>query len=238
MNLTLEEIKEGAFLLLDKPYGWTSFGLITQIKRWTKAKIGHAGTLDPLASGLMICCTGKLTKELTNLIGLPKEYTGIITIGQTTDTYDLESIPQNDKDISHITNEMILENVKKFVGNIVQFPPVHSAIKKDGKPVYQLARKGEIVEMKSRKATIEIFEITKISLPDIHFRIACSSGTYIRSLANDFGKELGTGAYLKSLRRTKIGDYSIDEALKVEQLSAQFGSLINIRIIKPKVNIH
>ncbi|HMN32062.1 MAG TPA: tRNA pseudouridine(55) synthase TruB [Chitinophagaceae bacterium] len=237
MNLTREEIKEGATLLLDKPYGWTSFGLITQIKRWTKSKIGHAGTLDPLASGLMICCTGKFTKKLTGFIGLPKEYTGIITIGHTTDTYDLESFPQNNIPISHVSNKLIFDTAQKFTGEIEQFPPIHSAIKKEGTPVYKLARKGEPVEMKSRKSIIAVFEITKINLPDIYFKVSCSSGTYIRSLANDFGKELGTGAYLKSLRRTKIGDFKIEDALSIEELSNEFGALMNVRIIQPKIEI-
>lgn len=235
MYLELETIREGSMLLLDKPYGWTSFGLLTQIKRWTKAKIGHAGTLDPLASGLMICCTGKFTKKLGELTGLPKEYTGIIHLGATTPTFDLESFPENQKDFSKIKDDEIEYTRKKFLGNIEQYPPIHSAIKQDGKPLYELARKGKEVVLKKRNATIDFFEITQIQLPEIHFRIRCSSGTYIRSIANDFGKELGVGAYLQKLRRTQIGDFSIQDAFTIEDLSNQFGTLFHAKIITPKI---
>lgn len=226
---------DGEMILIDKPYGWSSFGVVTQLKKWTKAKIGHAGTLDPLASGLVICCTGKFTKKLTALIGLDKEYTGIIRIGETTPTYDLESLPENKQDISHITEEMILQAVEKFKGEITQFPPIHSAIKQEGKPVYELAREGKEVVMKSRQVLIHEFEITKIALPEVHFRIACGSGTYIRSMAFDLGATLGVGGFLQSLRRTKIGEHCIEDAYNMDELKAYFGSAMNIREISPKV---
>ena len=199
-------------LLIDKPYGWTSFAVVAQIKRWTHAKIGHAGTLDPLASGLVICCTGKKTKTLGGLLGLPKEYTGIIRLGATTPTYDLESEPEQQKDYSFVTEELIHENTKQFIGDIMQVPPTHSAIKRDGKPVYLLARKGVDVVLDPRPLHIKEFEITKIELPVLHFRVVCSTGTYIRSLAHDYGKALGCGAYLSSLRRTRIGEFTTEQA--------------------------
>ncbi len=226
---------EGEMILIDKPYGWTSFGVVAQIKKWTKAKIGHAGTLDPLASGLVICCTGKWTKKLTALIGLKKEYTAIIQLGEVTPTYDLESLPQDKKDISNITDEMIHEAVKSFTGEITQFPPIHSAIKQEGKPVYELARQGKEVIMKSRVVTISRFSITKIDLPEIHVDIECSSGTYIRSIANDLGAALGCGGYLKMLRRASIGEYKIEDAFSMDEMKDYYGSGMNVRMIVPKV---
>ncbi len=228
------QFNDGEMLLLDKPFGWTSFGLVTQLKKWTKAKIGHAGTLDPLAGGLMICCTGKMTKKLGGLLGMPKEYTGIIHLGATTPTYDLESMPENPQAFQHLSTEEIDMVRQQFVGEIEQYPPVHSAVKQDGKPVYALARQGKDVQMKSRRVNIETFEITRIDLPEIHFRIACSSGTYIRSIANDFGAVLGCGAYLQKLVRTAIGPYRLEEAFTVKEMSEHFGSLMNARIITPK----
>lgn len=228
------QVLEGEMLLIDKPYGWTSFGVVTQIKKWTKAKIGHAGTLDPLASGLVICCTGKMTKKLTELLGLKKEYTGIIHLGATTPTYDLESVTENPKDCNHLTMEQIEEVRKTFCGEIEQFPPIHSAIKQEGKPVYELARKGKEVTMKSRKVLIEEFEITEARLPEIHFRVVCGSGTYIRSLAHDFGAALGCGGYLQALRRTAIGEYRIEDAYTMEEMGAHYGSMMNARIIMAK----
>lgn len=227
-------VAEGAMLLIHKPYGWTSFGVVTQIKKWTKAKIGHAGTLDPLASGLMICCTGKLTKKLTELLGLKKEYTGIIHLGAVTATYDLESLPENHQDISAITVQQIEEVRKTFLGETEQYPPIHSAIKQAGKPVYELAREGKEVIMKSRKINIEEFEISKILLPEVHFRIVCGSGTYIRSIAHDFGAKLGCGAYLQQLTRTAIGEHRIEDAYTVEEMSAYFGPVMNAKIILPR----
>lgn len=228
---------DGELLLIDKPYGWTSFGVVTQIKKWTKAKIGHAGTLDPLASGLMICCTGQKTKLLTALLGQKKEYTGVICLGASTPTFDLESEPENFKEVDSITDEMI-ENVRlEFIGLITQFPPIHSAIKQGGKPVYELAREGKEVTMKSREVMIDVFEITKIALPEVHFKIACGSGTYIRSIANDFGEKLGCGAYLQALIRTKIGEYCLEDAYEIDEMAAFFGSRMNAKIILPKINV-
>lgn len=228
---------EGALLLLDKPYGWTSFGLVTQLKKWTKAKIGHAGTLDPLADGLMICCTGKFTKKLTDLIGQDKEYTGIIHLGEVTPTYDLESFPEQPNDISSISKETIEQLLPTFTGSIQQFPPIHSAIKQGGKPVYELARKGAEVILKPREVFIHSFEIEQYNFPDLYFRIRCSSGTYIRSMAHDVGQALGCGAYLKRLTRTAIGEHVLQDAYTVTELSSHFGSTMNAKIIQPKIPI-
>lgn len=236
-KITELNFADGEMLLLHKPYGWTSFGLVTQIKKWTKAKIGHAGTLDPLAEGLMICCTGKWTKKLAGLIGLDKEYTGIIRLGETTPTYDLESLPENLHDISSISEENILEQIEKFKGNIIQYPPVHSAIKQEGKPVYELARKGVEVTIQPRQVSIYQFDLVKKDGADIHFIIRCSSGTYIRSIANDVGKALGCGGYLKKLCRTAIGDFRLEDAYTVDELAEHFGSRMNAKIIQPKISI-
>ena len=234
-NLSDLQYAEGETLLIDKPYGWTSFAVVAQLKKWTKAKIGHAGTLDPLASGLVICCTGKSTKKLTALLGLKKEYTGIIRLGAVTPTYDLESVPEQEKDFSQITVSEIEQVRQTFLGIITQTPPIHSAIKQEGKPVYELARKGEDVVLKNRQVNIEEFELTQIKLPELHFRIVCSSGTYIRSIANDFGNRLGCGGFLQALRRTAIGDHRIEEAYTIEEMGAHFGSIMNAKIIRPKV---
>lgn len=236
MKKPLEQlnVQEGELLLIDKPYGWTSFAVVAQLKRWTKAKIGHAGTLDPLASGLMILCTGKMTKKLSTLIGLPKTYTGSFHLGETTPTYDLESVPEHCGAIDHLTEAMLFETCKQFTGAIEQYPPIHSAVKQQGKPVYELARAGKEVVMKSRIVTISRFELTRIELPEVHFLVECSSGTYIRSLASDFGKALGCGAYLSGLCRTAIGDYRIGDAYSLDEMSAFYGSSIRTRIIEPK----
>lgn len=211
---TIEELKEGGVLLIDKPYKWTSFYAISKVRKMIHAKIGHAGTLDPLATGLLICCTGKFTKKISEYQQQPKEYTGIIHLGATTPTYDLESEPEDFKETEHITQEQILAAAKTFTGEIQQVPPIHSAIKKDGKRAYELARMGEEVVLRARTITISEFEIVKIALPEVHFRVNCSTGTYIRSLANDFGAALGCGGYLQELRRTKIGAFSVDDALE------------------------
>ena len=213
----IPEVKEGALLLIDKPYKWTSFDAVNKIKIMARAKIGHCGTLDPLATGLLICCTGAMTKQISDYQKLPKEYTGIIHLGASTPTYDLESVPVNQRPFEHITEEVIMETTKHFTGNIMQAPPIHSAIKKDGERSYDLARKGEKFELEKRPVTIFEFEITKISLPEVHFRVQCSTGTYIRSLANDFGEDLGCGGYLQELRRTKIGEFDVTDALTPEQ---------------------
>lgn len=200
-------------ILVDKPYKWTSFDAIHHIKITSRAKIGHCGTLDPLATGLLICCTGEMTKKISDYQQLPKEYTGIIRLGAVTATYDKESEPQDELPYAHITTEQITEAVKKLTGDIMQVPPIHSAIKKDGKRSYDLARAGKEVILDARAVTVSEFEITNINLPEVHFRVVCSTGTYIRSLANDFGQLLGCGAYLQELRRTKIGNFNVDDAL-------------------------
>lgn len=214
---TIKEMQEGTVLLVDKPYRWTSFDVIRRLNKLMDAKIGHAGTLDPLATGLLICCTGPLTKKISEYQMLPKEYTGIIHLGATTPTYDLESEPQDFKDFAHLTNEELQTATENFVGEIMQMPPAHSAIKKDGKRAYELARAGKEVQLEARKIIIGEFELTKIELPEIHFRVACSTGTYIRSLAHDYGQALGCGAYLQELRRTKIGNYKAEDAIDPEE---------------------
>lgn len=215
---SMEGFLKGEVILIDKPLDWTSFDAVKKVRILTGiSKVGHAGTLDPLATGLLIICTGAFTKKISLYMGMEKEYTGTITIGATTPTYDLESKPGQFKDISNITEDDIYAATKQFTGDILQIPPLHSAIKKDGKPVYLLARKGKTIELEPRKITISLFEITAISLPVIHFKVQCSTGTYIRSLANDLGVALDTGAYLSSLRRTRIGDFCVDDALSPQQ---------------------
>jgi len=222
--MTAEDFQNGQILLIDKPLKWSSFQAVNKLKYLLKNqyglpkkfKIGHAGTLDPLATGLLIICTGKFTKTITEIQAQEKEYTGTITIGATTPSYDLETEINATFPITHITKELILETTKQFLGEIDQKPPVFSAIKKDGKRLYEHARAGEEVEIKARKTTIYEFEITRIDLPEIDFRIKCSKGTYIRSIAYDFGIALQSGGHLTSLRRTKIGNYSVENAVTPE----------------------
>ena len=221
MKKTLEDFKTGQVLLIDKPLTWTSFQVVNKL-RWhirqtfdiKKIKVGHAGTLDPLATGLLIICTGKFTKEIHIYQGQAKEYTGTITVGGTTPSYDLESEINETFPTNHITDELIHETTKQFIGEIDQKPPIFSAIRKNGKRLYEIARAGETIEIKTRKVTITEFEITKIDLPKIEFRVVCSKGTYIRSLAYDFGLALQSGAHLSELRRTKIGDFSVNDAME------------------------
>lgn len=216
---TKEDFLNGQILLIDKPLEWSSFQAVNALK-WAirkkfglkKIKIGHAGTLDPLATGLLIICTGKFTKKIPELQGQVKEYTGTFTLGATTPSYDLETEVDHTFPIDHLTDEKIKEATKNFLGEIEQIPPVFSALKKDGKRLYELARKGEKVDIKPRKIEILEFEITNVKMPIIAFSVVCSKGTYIRSLAHDFGKVLGSGAHLSSLRRTKIGDYNVNNA--------------------------
>ncbi|RYD56576.1 MAG: tRNA pseudouridine(55) synthase TruB [Sphingobacteriales bacterium] len=213
----IDELKEGGVILIDKPYRWTSFDAINRVKKLIHAKIGHCGTLDPLATGLLICCTGKFTKKITEYQQLPKEYTGIIHLGAVTPTYDLESEPQDFKAFENLNEEEIKAATIPFTGNILQTPPAHSAIKKGGKRAYEMARAGEDVKLQPRSINITAFEITEVNLPEVHFRIACSTGTYIRSIANDLGAALGCGGYLKELRRTKIGTFDVSDALTPQQ---------------------
>lgn len=214
---TPEQLQAGYVLLVDKPLTWTSFDALNKLRRQMKAKIGHCGTLDPLATGLLICCTGKMTKSITEYQKQAKEYTGIIHLGATTPTYDLESHPENFRPFEQLTEAEIRKATEPFTGAIFQVPPAHSAIQKDGKRAYELAREGKEVKLEPRAVTITEFEITKIALPEVHFRVACSTGTYIRSLAHDFGAALGCGGYLQELRRTKIGDFDVADALTVAE---------------------
>jgi tRNA pseudouridine55 synthase len=224
-----EEYLNGKVLLIDKPLTWTSFDAVKKIRILTGvSKVGHAGTLDPLATGLLIICTGKFTKRINEYMAAEKEYTGTFTLGATTPTYDLESVPVPKADYSNVSSEMIMGATQQFTGTIMQIPPAHSAIKKSGTPAYVLARKGKEVKMDPRPITISLFEITKIDLPLVHFKVVCSTGTYIRSLANDFGEALGCGAYLSSLRRTRIGMYNVEEALSIESFVDQIQSLKKI----------
>lgn len=221
---SLTDLNTGAVILVDKPYGWTSFDVINKLRRPLKAKLGHAGTLDPLATGLLIVCTGKYTKRITGYQQQPKEYTGIIHLGATTPTYDLESEPQDFKSIEGITEEALLAATIPFAGDILQTPPVHSAIKKDGKRAYELARAGKDIMLEPRPVRITSFGLTAIKLPEVHFSVTCSTGTYIRSLAHDYGRALGCGAYLQALRRTKIGDFNVDDALGVDEWISYFNT--------------
>ena len=230
MLITEEDFKNGQVLLIDKPLEWTSFQAVNKL-RWhikqrfkiKKIKVGHAGTLDPLATGLLIICTGKQTKEIHIYQGQEKEYTGTFTVGATTPSYDLETEIDENYPTEHITEELLKETTKQFIGEIQQKPPIFSAIKKDGKRLYELARKGETTEIQARTVTITEFEITNINLPKVDFRVVCSKGTYIRSLAYDFGKVLNSGAHLSNLRRTKIGDFSVDDATSIEGFIESLG---------------
>ena len=214
---------EGKVLLIDKPLEWTSYDVIRKLRKIINIKkIGHAGTLDPLATGLLIVCTGKFTKKINEYMAQEKEYTGAVTLGAVTPTYDRESEPVNKKSLEGITEEMIKEKTKEFTGEILQTPPIHSAIKQNGKPVYLMARKGIDVVLEPRKITIKEFEITKIEMPVISFKVVCTTGTYIRSLANDFGKALGCGGYLSQLRRTRIGNFKVEDAMTMEKFKEQF----------------
>ena len=218
---------EGKVLLLDKPIGWTSFNMVQKVRHLTKVtKVGHAGTLDPLATGLLIICTGKFTKQINTYMGMTKEYTGTLVIGATTPTYDLESEPENFQSIDHITEAQIKAATKQFIGAILQMPPQHSAIKKDGKRLYESARQGIEVKVDPRPITIESFEITHIDLPKIDFKVVCSTGTYIRSLVKDFGDALGVGAYMSALRRTKIGAFDVEDAMQWENLQKDIEQLL------------
>jgi tRNA pseudouridine55 synthase len=215
----IKKSENGYFILVDKPKEYSSARVVNLIKRKLKAKkAGHSGTLDPKATGLMIICTGRLTKELNSLLGSDKVYEGVLVLGETTPSFDSETPVAEKKPIAGITAEEIVEKAKEFTGEIEQVPPMYSAIKYKGKPLYKYAVKGHEIERSPRKVLIKEFDITQISLPEVSFRVLCSKGTYIRTLANDFGKSLGTGAYLKELRRTKIGNYTVEDAVKPEDI--------------------
>ena len=218
----------GEVLLIDKPYKWTSFDVVGKIRnvlKPLKLKVGHAGTLDPLATGLLIVCTGKRTKTIDELQAQEKEYIGTFTLGATTPSYDLETIPDSFFDITNLTEQDLLRASLTFVGAIEQYPPVHSAVKMQGERLYEKARRGESVELKPRRVTIYEFELTRIALPEVNFRVVCSKGTYIRSLAHDFGKAVGAGAYLSELRRTRSGNFHVRDAWNVLELSDHIRSL-------------
>ena len=218
-----EDFQSGQVLLLDKPLHWTSFQVVNKL-RWEirqafyikKIKVGHAGTLDPLATGLLVICTGKMTKQIDTFQGQEKEYTGTFVLGSTTPSYDLETEIDETFSTKHITKDFVSKTTKQFLGDIHQLPPVFSAIKKDGKRLYEFARAGESVEIKPRKVSIREFEITRFDNNEVDFRVVCSKGTYIRSLANDFGKALNSGAHLSVLRRTKIGEFYVEKAESIE----------------------
>jgi len=224
---------EGEVLLINKPSGWTSFDVVNKMRgairnflrehseeskaKAGKIKVGHAGTLDPLATGLLIICTGKLTKRIDEFMAKEKEYTGNITFGASTASYDSETPPEHIFETSYLTKEEITNASKSFIGDIQQIPPMYSAIKIDGKKLYELARKGETVEIKPREVHIKEFELSQFELPTVSFRIVCSKGTYIRSIAHDLGKALNNGAYLSSLRRTRIGEFKVEDAMEVSE---------------------
>jgi tRNA pseudouridine55 synthase len=219
--MTQNELLEGQVFLLNKPLTWTSFDVVNRLRSIFKVKkIGHAGTLDPLATGLLIVCTGKFTKKINEYMGMEKEYTGTITLGATTPTFDLESQPENFEPLDMLNHEQIHAATLAFTGDILQVPPAHSAIKMGGKRVYELARAGQEVKMQPRPVTISVFEITSIALPEVKFRVVCTTGTYIRSLANDFGAALGVGGYLSALCRTRIGPFILDNAKSIDDCKA------------------
>lgn len=221
--IKVENFQEGKVLLIDKPLHWTSFQVVNKL-RWEirrsfkikKIKVGHAGTLDPLATGLLVICTGKMTKNIDSFQAQIKEYTGTFVLGSSTPSYDLETEVDHTYPTDHLTEELIRNATQQFMGEIAQFPPVFSALKKDGKRLYEFARAGEAVDIPSRQVHISEFEITRIDNLEVDFRVICSKGTYIRSLAHDFGKALNSGAHLSALRRTKIGDFDVEHAVSVD----------------------
>lgn len=215
--------EEGRVVLIDKPLEWTSFDVVKKMRNAIRIKkIGHAGTLDPLATGLLIVCTGKFTKKINEFMAQEKEYTGTFTLGATTPTYDLESEPENFKSLDDITREKLDAVLPQFTGEILQVPPAHSAVKQKGKPVYLKARKGENVELEPRRIFIKEFQIEEFEKPVVRFRVVCSTGTYIRSLAHDFGQALQCGAYLSSLRRTRIGDFKVEDAMGIDDFVSEY----------------
>lgn len=214
------QVDPGRVLLIAKPLRWTSFDVVKKVRYALKTKkVGHAGTLDPLATGLLILCTGKMTKKINEFMGMEKEYTGSFVLGQTTPSCDLETEPSAPIDISHVSVDVIRDTTKKFIGKIQQVPPLHSAIKVNGKRAYELARQGEDLVLEKREIEILEFDITRIELPVVDFRVVCSKGTYIRSLARDFGEAVGTGAYLASLCRTRIGTFLLADAQSIEAIA-------------------
>jgi len=233
MDYNKNSFIEGKMLLINKPIGWTSFQIVNKV-RWLiksqydlkKIKVGHAGTLDPLAEGLLILCTGKWTKKIDEFQGQDKVYSGIFHLGATTPSFDLETEINSRQSIEHIDKNILLKSTNKFIGDQFQIPPIYSAIKQNGKKLYEYARKGETIELKKRKINISEFKITKIELPKVHFKVKCGKGTYIRSLANDYGLELKSGAYLYKLKRERIGGFNIKDALSI----VEFEKIINKKL--------
>ena len=214
--------EEGKVILIDKPYHWTSFDVVKKIRNLTHAKkVGHAGTLDPLATGLLIVCTGKFTKQISLIQDAEKEYTGTIYMGAITASYDRETAVDQTFDVAFLTEELIKQTTEKFTGTIMQSPPLHSAVKVNGQRAYEMARRGEQLVLQAKQVIVREFEITGYQMPLIHFRIVCSKGTYIRSLANDFGKALNVGAYLHDLCRTRIGDYLLKDATTMDDFKVE-----------------
>lgn len=233
MNYNKNSFIEGKMLLINKPIGWTSFQIVNKV-RWLiksqydlkKIKVGHAGTLDPLAEGLLILCTGKWTKKIDEFQSQDKVYSGVFRLGATTPSFDLETEINSRQSIEHIDKNILLESTNKFIGDQFQIPPIYSAIKQNGKKLYEYARKGETIELKKRKINISEFKITKIELPKVHFKVKCGKGTYIRSLANDYGLELKSGAYLYKLKRERIGNFNLKDAISIEE----FEKIINKKL--------
>lgn len=223
----IQSPENGHLLLINKPLSWTSFDVVNKLRYRLKIKkIGHAGTLDPLATGLLIICTGRMTKQIDTFMGLEKEYTGTFVIGQTTPSYDLETEVSAPVDVSRITEHDIRNAARELTGKISQLPPAHSAIKVDGKRAYKFARQGKEVELKPREVEVREFEITSIALPQVNFRISCSKGTYIRSLARDLGEKLGVGAYLSQLCRTRIGNFKLEDAVSIDDVKPPHADLL------------
>lgn len=219
--------EEGKIILIDKPLHWTSFDVVKKVRGLLNVKkVGHAGTLDPLATGLLIICAGKMTKQIQQFMDLEKEYTGTLVLGKTTPSIDLETAFDSEHPIDHLSQDMVLQVASRFTGNIMQTPPAFSAIKKDGAPIYLKARKGEKVQVTPRPVKIIRFEITGMQLPEIDFKLVCSKGFYVRSLVRDFGDALKVGAYLSSLRRTRIGHHTVEKALSIEAFAQ---SLENVK---------
>ena len=218
----MNPFEEGQVILVNKPLRWTSADVVKKIRNRIHVKVGHAGTLDPLATGLLILCTGKFTKKINEYMSKEKEYTGTFTLGAITASYDLETEPENIKDYEHVNEEALQEAAKKFTGEIIQVPPIYSAIKKNGERSYVMARQGRAVTLEGRKIFIREFEMNIQQLPLISFRVVCSTGTYIRSLANDVGQLLGCGAYLSSLCRTRIGEFLLENAIDPEAVEIKF----------------
>jgi tRNA pseudouridine55 synthase len=222
----MQPFLDGMTILIDKPLHWTSFDAVKKIRILTGvSKVGHAGTLDPLATGLLIICSGSFTKKISAYMGMEKEYTGTMILGASTATYDLESKPGNFIDVRTLSHSSLYAATKEFTGEIQQIPPIHSAIKKDGKPAYLLARKGKEIVLEPRTVNILSFTITKIALPEVTFNVVCSTGTYIRSLVHDFGKFLNCGAYLSSLRRIRIGDFLVEQAITPDAFAKEIEAL-------------